>query len=160
MKPVIHSEKHIIQSTLRTITAGAIEVLTLAEAVDVPSTSNVHVSVGAVIKAINVENWVKTNDTSAGSTVIAIIKLPGGKNVPSAAEMANLNDYSNKNNVFYLSQGLTNVGTADAIMNGPGLVLIPKGKQRMALGDEWVQVVFAQALDQNICGKTIYKEYL
>ncbi len=160
MKPIIHSEKHIIQNSLRTVTSGNVEVLTLAEAVDVPGTNNTHVAVGAVIKALNVENWVITGDTAHGSIVMAIMKLPGGVNVPNAAEMANLNDYANKKNIFYLTMGLTNDSANSAIMNGPGLVLIPKGKQRMGLGDEWVQVSFSQALDQILCGKVIYKEYL
>ncbi len=160
MKPVIHSEKHILQKSLSTVAAGAIDITTLASAVDIPGMSNEVVAVGAVIKALNIEMWVRANDAVAGSFVFAVIKLPSGQSVPTAANMANLNDYGNKNNVFWISMGLSNDKLSDAMHVAPGLVLIPKGKQRMSLGDKWITVLFAQALDHNSCGKTIYKEYL
>ncbi len=159
MKPVIHSEKHIIQNTLSTVAAGALEVHTIAKAVDTVGASNTEVSVGASIKAIQVEDWVRTGDTSPGSFVYIIAKLPGGVSNPSTTNMANLNDWSNKNNVFYVTQGLSNDQDADAINISNTFMKIPKGKQRMALGDEWITCLFAQALDQIHCGKFIYKEY-
>lgn len=160
MKPIVHSEKHYVQNTLSTVAAGAIEQITVAIAVDTVGASNNDVAVGSVLKAIDVEDWVRTNDTSPGSFVFAVIKLPNGLGGPTATNMANLNDYPNKNNVFYVTQGLANDQDADAIRVGPGLVKIPKGKQRMSLGDKWVTVLFAQALAQNHCGKFVYKEYL
>ncbi len=159
MKPVIHSEKHILQNSLATVLAGAVGVVTIAQAVDDVTTGNEQVAVGSSIKAIFLEDWVKTNDTSAGSFVYCLVKIISGGANPTAANMANLNDYPNKNNLFYVTQGLSNVGTADALAMHKGWVKIPKGKQRMSLGDTWVSVLFAQALDQNHCGCAIYKEY-
>ncbi len=160
MRPVIHSEKHLVQRSLETITAGLVGQETIAEAVDTVGASNSEVAVGAVIKAILPEMWVRGQDTSPGSFVGAIIKLPNGLGGPSATNMANLNDYSNKNNIFYVTQGLTNVSGAQAYSILPPLIKIPKGKQRMSLGDKWVWVNFASVLDNNQCGKFIYKEYL
>ncbi len=160
MRPIVHSEKHIIQRTLETTTAGLVKTEELAVAVDTPAAGNNQVAVGAVIKAILVEMWVRGQDTSPGSFVAAIIKLPNGLGVPSAADMANLNDYSNKNNIFYMTQGLLDIGNGDARMVTPPIIKIPKGKQRMSLGDKWIWINFAQALDNNQCGKFIYKEYL
>ncbi len=154
----VHSEKHTIQNSLATVLAGALSVIVLAKAVDTVGSTNSDVKIGASIKFLHVEEWIRTNDTSPGSFVWAIIKLPGGVSNPSVGDMANLNDYNNKNNVFHFKQGLINVNTADAIFVGTDL-LIPKGKQRMSIGDQWVIVRFAQALDSNYCGKVIYKEY-
>ncbi len=160
MRPVIHSEKHIIQRTLETTTAGAISTEEIMVAVDTVGSTNTDVAVGAVVKAILIEMWVRGQDTSAGSFVACLIKLPSGFGAPSAANMANLNDYQNKNNIFYMTQGLLDVTTGEARMVTPPIIKIPKGKQRMSLGDKWIWVNFAQALDNNQCGKFIFKEYL
>ncbi len=159
MKPVIHSEKHYIQNTLSTVAAGALELHLMAVAVDIPGATNTDVAVGSSIKAIHVEDWIRTASTSPGSFVWIIVKLPNGLGTPTTANMANLNDYSNKNNIIYCSQGLSNDQDADALVVSNGWYKIPKGKQRMTLGDVWATVLFAQALDQNHCGKFVYKEY-
>ncbi len=160
MRPIIHSEKHVIQVTLETVTAGTVDITTIALAVDVPGTSNSDVAVGAVIKAILNEMWVRGQDTSSGSFIGCLIKLPNGASTPTATNMANLNDYANKNNIFYCTQGLTDLNVGDARQILPPIIKIPKGKQRMSLGDKWIWANFAQALDNNQCGKFIYKEYL
>ncbi len=160
MRPVIHSEKHLVQRSLETVTATMVNQFTIAEAVDIVGASNSEVAVGAVVKAIICEMWVRGQDTSPGSFVGALIKLPNGLGGPTATNMANLNDYANKNNIFYVTQGLTDVNTSFSHQVLPPLIKVPKGKQRMSLGDKWVWVNFAQALDNNQCGKFIYKEYL
>ncbi len=160
MKPVIHSEKHIIQRTLQTTTAGTLNSELLAEAVDTAGSANTGVNVGAIIKAILPEMWVRGQDTSPGSFVGIIVKLPSSLALPSTTNMANLNDWANKNNVFYMTQGLLDVNTSQSNSILPGIIKIPKGKQRMSLGDRWFWINFAQALDNNQCGKFIYKEYL
>ncbi len=160
MKPIIHSEKHYIQNTLSTVVAGAVETHVIAEAVDTVGSVNKDVAVGAIIKAIYVEDWVRANDAVAGSFVFVIVKLPNGAGTPTAGDMANLNDYKNKNNIIFTAQGLTNDKLSDAVNITRNWFKIPKGKQRMSLGDEWMTVLFAQALDQNHCGVFTYKEYL
>ncbi len=85
--------------------------------------------------------------------------MPNGLPFPTAANMANLNDWSNKNNILYTTQAISNDQDADAIPLHKGWVKIPKGKQRMSLGDILAITTFAQALDQVICGVSIYKEY-
>ncbi len=159
VRPTINSEKHIIQNSLETVTAAAVVTNVLGQAVDVPGTSNTDVRVGAVIKAVYNEKWVRTSDTSPGSFVYIIYKLPNGLPFPTAIDMAALNDWSNKNNILYTTQAISNVNTADAIPLHKGWVKIPKGKQRMSLGDVIAVSTFAQALDQVICGVSIYKEY-
>ncbi len=160
MKPVIHSEKHYIQNSLSTVASGALEQVSIAVCVDTVGTTNTDVAVGAILKAIYVEDWSKSASETVANFVFAIIKLPNGLNAPSTAQMANLNDYNNKNNIIYLTQGLASNGSTQPIPLSKGWYKIPKGKQRMSLGDKWVTVFFAQVTDQNHCGMFVFKEYL
>ncbi len=160
MKPVIHSTKHYIQNSLATTVAGAVTATTIATSVAVQDKNSVaEVVEGATIKAVYVEDWVRTNDTSPGSFVYIIAKFPNGVNDPTAAEMAALHTWDNKKNVLYTTQALSNINTSQAIPMFKGWVKIPKGKQRMGLGDKLKTVFLAQALDQNVCGFKTYKEY-
>ncbi len=72
---------------------------------------------------------------------------------------AALGDYTNKKNILYTTQALSNDQDADAIPLFKGWIRIPKSKQRFGLDDQLNFHVFAQALDQNICGFVTYKEY-
>ncbi len=159
VRPTINSEKHLIQNSLDTVLAGATKDNVWAQAVDIPGSANTDVRIGAVVKAIYVEKWLRTNDTSAGAFVFIIYKLPNGLSFPTAATMANLNDWPNKNNILYTTQAISNVNTADAIPLHKGWLKIPKGKQRMSSGDVIAGTLFAQALDQNHCGFALFKEY-
>jgi len=159
MKAPIHSLKHYVQKTLTTVTAGAVELITLANAVapDAVNAGN-EVVEGAVVKAIFVEMWARGQDTSPGSVLMTLLKVPDGQ-VPSFADMTDLHSYKNKRNVLYHTQGLTNVTGDSAIPFIRQWFKIPKGKQRCALGDNLQLVISAQALDTNICGFATYKEY-
>ncbi len=161
MRPVIHSTKHYVQTSLSTVTASTITNVELVDAVQVvDKNSSSEVEEGAVVKAVYVEMWIRTQDTAPGSFVYIICKRPGGVNVPSTAEMAALGTWDNKKNVFYTTQGLANDQDADAIPAFKGWIKIPKSKQRFGLGDHLSFHIFAQgALDLTICGFATYKEY-
>jgi len=158
MRAPINSEKHIVQNSLATVVAGVVSTIILAKAVDIPGATNTDVRVGSIIKFLHVEEWVRSQEVSPGSFVWIIAKMESGISNPGAATMANLNDWSNKKNIFHTRMGLTNDANADAMPLGTD-IKIPKGKQRMGLNDQWVIVRFAQALDSNYCGKVIFKEY-
>ncbi len=158
MRATINSEKHFIQRSLTTVAAGAVLTETLVDGSDTPTSVGL-VRTGALVKALYVELWVRTSDTAPGSFIFTIEKLPSNLVGAGAASMAALDGYSNKKNILYTTQGLSNDQDADALMIHKGWIAIPKGKQRIGLGDRLVWTIFAQALDQNICGVTIYKEY-
>ncbi len=158
MRPPIHSKKHYVQESLMTITAGAVDTNIMVNSLESP-TAVADVVEGALVKAIFIERWVRTNDTAPGSFVAILVKHSGGVNDPSAAEMAALGDWNNKKNILYTTQGLSNVTAQSAIPFLRQWIKIPKGKQRMGLGDTIRLHIFAQALDQNICGFATYKEY-
>ncbi len=160
MKSPIHSIKHYTQNSLATTIAGAVSFTNIALSVAIQNVNTAdEVVEGSLVKAVYVEDWVRTNDTSPGSFVYIICKLPSGVDNPTAVEMAALNDWDNKKNILYTTQGLSNDQDADAIPLHKGWIAIPKGKQRMGLGDRIRTIFFAQALDQNTCGFKTYKEY-
>ncbi len=117
------------------------------------------VEVGATIKAVFVEMWVRAGDTAGGSTLISLYKMPGDGSPMTFADQVNLHDYSNKKNVLYHTQGITNDQDADATPFIRQWFKIPKGKQRFGLGDALRLSISAQALDNIICGFMTYKEY-
>ncbi len=161
MKSPINSTKHIVQLTLSTVTVGTVTSTEIikAKALSLVGTGANEVRAGAVVKAVWVELWLRGQDTSAGSFVCIIQKCSADSNGATAGEMANLMDYNEKNNIFFTSQGLVNHNTGDAIPVYRGWVKIPKGKQRMGLGESFRVTVLAQALDVNQCGCFLYKEY-
>ncbi len=157
MRAVIHSKKHYFQRSLLTVLSGQSEAILFAQAVEAPA-SALAIEEGSSLKAVFVEMWVRTNDTSAGTALISLIKTTDGQ-VPLFADMIDLHNYNNKKNVLYHTQGLTNINTENATPFVRQWFKIPKGKQRFGAGDRLYLVVTAQALDQNICGFMTYKEY-
>ncbi len=113
---------------------------------------------GAIVKAVFIEMWLRGQDTSAGSALVSFVKVPDGQGL-SFGDQADLFSYNNKKNVLYHTQGLVNHSMDGATPFLRQWFKIPKGKQRMGLGDELLLGVSAQALDVNICGFAVYKEY-
>ncbi len=159
MRAPIVARKHYVQKTLTTVAAGTADAERIVFAV-VPSAVNeeFEVAEGAVVKAIYVEMWLRGQETSPGSVLLTVVKTKDGQ-TPTFADMTALHDYTNKANVFYHTQGLTNVNVADAIPFLRQWIKVPKGKQRMAFGDSWWVMVSAQALATNVCGFVTYKDY-
>ncbi len=157
---MVHSTKHYIQKSLTTITAGGVETIPVATGVEV-SLKNLasEVEEGNSIKACYVEMWIRANDAVAGSFVAVLYKTSGDTTAPTAVDMAALHDWDNKKNILFTAQGLTNDKLSDATPFMRQWYKIPKSKQRFGLGDDLKLTIFAQALDQNICGFFTYKEY-
>ncbi len=158
MRPPIHSRKHYVQKSLSTVLAGQSDPILLINAIADPAGTDNVVAEGAIVKAVYVEMWVRAGDTSAGSTLVTVVKTPA-TTVPSFANMIALHSYDNKRNIFYHTQGPTNDQDNTAIPFVRMWIKIPKSKQRFALGDRLYLVVTAQALDNIICGFATYKEY-
>ncbi len=160
MRAVIKSSKHYVQRSLFTIAAGALNVHDFVAAVNVTNKNASHeVEEGAIIKAAYLEVWLNTNDTTAGTYIVIVEKRASGGPDPTTANMALLNDYPNKKNVLYTTQGINNPNTSTAIPALKFWVKIPKGKQRFGLGDVLSCTIMAQTGTLKGCGFEIYKEY-
>ncbi len=160
MKNIINSEKHYVQYSLSAITSGSVANNNLCAAVPVISKNLVfEVEEGSLVKAVYLEFWVTSDDATQGSAIWALEKVQSGTAPMNAAEIAALNSYDNKKNVLHVGMGLipTNV---DYPMNlVKGWFKIPKGKQRMGIGDELQFSILAQSNGVSYCGFSTYKEY-
>jgi len=161
VRPTINSEKHIVQRSLSTIDGQTASTFIVVEADnDLPASR--HVRVGAIVKAVYFELWYLGSASQPVVQTTTIEKLPSGLVDPTSVQMSDLNNYPNKKNIFYTTQGLV----GDANTNPAPLlrqwIPIPKGKQRMGLGDKiiiTIQALAEASNDLEICGVFIYKEY-
>ncbi len=154
--------KHIKQNSKFTVAAGALTSATVVHAVSVTNVTDnaIEVREGSTVKALILEYWVSSN-LNAGQTsfVVCVEKVQNLAGGMTFTESQNLHTYANKRNVLYMTQGLANPldGVAMPVLNQ--ILLIPKGKQRMAQGDKIILSFAFTAGTGSVCGKTIFKEY-
>ena len=159
MRAPIQSNKHYVQISLATILGGANLNTQIADAVTAPAADPQKVRIGAIVKAVFIEIWIRTSETTPG-TVLATFYKGKQDQTLGFAEQVSLHTYSGKADIYYHTQGLTNDTDADAIPFMRGWFKVPKSKQRMALGDSLNLSVASQAaIDNVICGFMTYKEY-
>ncbi len=161
MRAVISSNKHIVQTIPTSVAAGANTAINLAEAVDVPAAGNaLEIKTGSIIKVIYLEYWYTSNSTARGSCQTSIEKVPGSnQGVMGNADANTLHAYDNKKNILELHQGLLPPNVENPLSMFRHWVKIPKGKQRMGLGDK-LNLNFNSIIEGTvICGVAVYKEY-
>ncbi len=156
----VHSTKHYVQQSLATVTGGAQTNVLIAQGVSAPSANlGNEVREGATVKAVFIEMWVRSSSATPSTVLMTFLKTVDLQ-TPLFADMTGLFNYTNKKNVFYHTQGLVNDNDANAIAFVRQWFKVPKGKQRMGLGDSLFLSIAAQApVDVQICGFATYKEY-
>ncbi len=163
MRPIVHSKKHIFQISQSTVGQALISEQEFANAIEGAPSVPFHVAEGATIKACYVELWVSQDSASTvGSYTVILQKNPGNNVVITTANMAALHDYDNKKNILFTGQGLVTPNDGGQVPVLRGWYKIPKGKQRMGLGDTLELVIRNNnltAIDLNFCGLVLYKEY-
>ncbi len=160
VRPMVHSIKHYVQESLATVTGGGVNQIVVASAVSIDANNVVNeVTEGNSIKAVYMELWIRSASTTGSSGQMIFYKKIADATNASATDMAALGDWDNKKNILYTTMGLFNDVDADAITLFKGWIKIPKGKQRMGLGDRLVVSVFSPTIDAHICGFFTYKEY-
>ncbi len=164
MKAPIHSEKHISQFTggAATVGAAAATNFELVKGVAVANKNLVkEVTEGSIVKAIFIELWVSAqNSTAVGNFIVTLEKTNADGPGASYGQMIILNDYPNKKNILYTTEGLSSPEfTAAPIPVLRSWMKIPKGKQRFGLGDILVLTVASQTVGVNVCGFAVFKEY-
>ena len=161
VRPTINSRKHIVQFSPITVAVGGINPITIAEAVqDLGAGTNAaQVAVGSVVKAVYVEVWASSDTDVQGSLNVTFEKIVSGGTDMSFGNSQTIYQYPNKNNIFYTTQGLVapKVGGTPIPFIRQWLK-IPKGKQRMSLGDK-LKINVAGITGTTFCSIYIYKEY-
>jgi len=160
----INTIKHFVARTNTTVLTGVVANVIIADAAVAPASTNTFdVLEGSVLKAVHIEFWIVNGSASNQNTQLTLIveKIPANGTPPTVANMLNLQAYTNKKNILFTFQG-----NLQSALDGAGLmapirdwILIPKGKQRMGLGDSIVLSILPVAADISTCGMFIYKEY-
>ncbi len=115
------------------------------------------VATGSVLKAIYVELWLTSDDTSGSSFAVSLEKLPGSSVAMGYAKSIALDTYQNRKNIFYLTQGLVGPNDEQPIPVMRGWFKIPKGKQRMGENDKWNLNISAISNGLTWCGFALAK---
>lgn len=157
MRPRVNTEKHILQFSPTTVGLGAISNVLAVHAVAAPALSR-DVREGAIVSAIYVEFWIHSDDAAAGSTVVTLEKVPALATPMTYAQSIVLNDYSNKKNILYTSQGLVPPNVQSGLPLIRGWFKIPKGKQRFGLGDKIIINISGISNGVVYCGHLQFKE--
>ncbi len=160
MKAIINSEKRIVQQTLSTVNEGVTQTALVVECKqDVNPSSPQEVSPGTVVKAVYVEMWFFGLGQQQSTTTTVFGKLVGTEPTISSVEMGDLNAYAGKKNLFEIHQGLVGDVNSNPIPFYRDWIKIPKGKQRMGIGDRLFLAVKGITDDTQFCGLYIYKAY-
>ncbi len=162
MKAVVTTDKHYNQWTLATVTpAGTKTEQQISHAVSAADKdTSQEVVTGSVVKAVFVELWITSDDTSGSSFVITLEKVPGGvSGFQTYAQSIALQGYNNKKNVLYTTMGLVGPNDEVPIRIMHGWFKIPKGKQRMGQDDYIVLNISAISNGLTYCGFSTFKEY-
>ncbi len=146
-----------------TIAQSAVDTQIIVLAQEAVSTTPAAVEVGSSVKAVYVELWLgNASSTVVGSYTTILYKNPGGNASATSGSLAALHDYDNKKNILFTSQALVPPTDGGQVMVMKQWFKVPKGKQRMGLGDR-IELVTrnnnATAVDINGCGLGLYKEY-
>ncbi len=162
MKPMITSVKHIVQTSLTLIQEQSILAVLVARVVDAQPTNSFEVVVGSIVKAVFLEYWLLGESSQPCTATWTFEKLPNDGNKMTQTQGQSLDNYSNKRNVFKIGQGIIGDSNTNPIPVIREWIKIPKGKQRMALGDELVfnvSIVGEASNGGEVCGIAIFKEY-
>jgi len=159
MRTPIQSVKHIQTFVGVEVVAANTNQLTLLTSVQDYTGNANQVPVGAVVKAVYIELWCAASGNTQGNLNLNFEKLSGTSSTMNHADALALNDYANKNNVLYITQGLTPDTNANPVPFMRGWFKVPKGMQRMALGNKLVVNMSALVENFNLCGLVIFKHY-
>ncbi len=161
MKAPIHSQKHVIQNSLFAIAGGALTTVTIVNAVNVVNKNlSSEVEQGSIIKAVYVEYWLTGDDAVQGTAIVTLEKLSAAATTMTAAQSGALDSYPNKKNVLFTFMGLTPPNTQYPMVAVKGWIKIPRGKQRFGLDDKLLINFHGQSDGLQVCGFSIYKEYI
>ncbi len=161
MAAPIQTIKHYVQlQRTATVTASVLS-FEIVEAVSVAAVGAAtdQVEEGSIVKAVYIEMWEVADQDAMGSMTAVLEKRPSASPAITSTNLANLGAYPNKKNILYTFQGLTPGQDQNPIPILRGWFMIPKGKQRMGLGDKIVLSITPVSGGCESCGFSTYKEY-
>ncbi len=158
MRPKVHTEKHSINIPIAAVASAGIVQSPISFAAATPAAVT-DVREGATISAVFIELWINSDsDTTVGSFNVSLEYLPGLLTPMTNAQAFSQHGYTNKKNIYYVTQGLSTIQLGNSMPVIRQWFKIPKGKQRMGLGDKLVLNIASLVTALNFCGMIIYKE--
>ncbi len=160
---IIQSIKHYVHRSNTAIAGGNLSGLAVASAVVAPATGNANeVAEGSIIKAVYIELWILSDAVTGDESQFTVVLEKRPSNAPGMtfAQSSNLGAYPNKKNILFTSQAIVgaSIDGNGAVPVMRGWYLIPKGKQRMGIGDD-IALSIAAVGDLSMCGIFTFKEY-
>ncbi len=158
----INANKHYVHLSNNTLASGAISTVKQVESVVAPAAANsFEVEEGSVVKAIYIEIWLYGQGADGIDTQFFMCTMKKPSDAPDLtfAQSSNLGAYPNKKNILYTTQGVIGGTNNNSIPIIKNWLLIPKGKQRMGLGDQIVTYITSLGATVQRCGFSTYKEY-
>ena len=162
MRPIITSEKHIVQLNRATVAGLSIDKLNVVKVIaqDAVATAPVDVRIGTEVKAVYVQLWISGQNNVQSAATIIFEKFVNNAANPTVTDMALLNEYANKKNILKTFQGIVgDTGSTNPVPVINEWIKIPKGKQRFGLGDGCRIIIQAKDTDIEFCGLSIFKAY-
>ncbi len=161
MRAPIHSQKHYVQQSRSQVATVAVSNIDIALSVAIQNVDlGDEVIEGSIIKAVFVEMWL-LDSSNDGSFVVTLAKYPGAVPGLTFAQTNALNNWENKKNLLYMTQGLSaNNGVGNPVPILRQWFKIPKSKQRFGLGDKLILSITNNGLNNlEFCGFFTYKSY-
>ncbi len=160
---IVNSIKHFVPYTNADTTSGGLRntVLINVVAKGAARAAVSNVEEGCKIFGSYVEYWLKGNGASGTDTqfTAVVVLLKSGAVAPTAANMANLQAYTNKKNILYTTQGVIGDNTTQGVPIIRDRIKIPPGKQRFGLGDSLNLILAPVGQSIQNCGIAVYKEF-
>ncbi len=157
---VIDSVKHEVRYSNLLETGGAVKQVIIALAKNTQDISlDTDVKSGSVIKAIFFENNWNVEGNSTSVIDWQLVKVKSGQT--SAIFDPAIPNLPTRSQVFMWGMEMpAGINNSSAIKR-MGTLLIPKGKQRMSEGDQWLLLYrfSVSGANADACGHFIYKEY-
>ncbi len=154
--------KHYINIENAQITSGSTRQVELVQAVGQSLVANASdVVEGSLVKTVYIEMWLKSFAPAGTDTKFQLVieKVPAGAVPITFTQMNNLMTYPNKKNVLYVTQGVLGDLSTQSIPAVRQWFMIPRGKQRFGLDDEFIVSISATAEIIQSCGLAVYKEW-
>ncbi len=154
--------KHYVQKENASLASGAAINVEVVDAVAQSAVTDTQdVVEGSLVKAIYSEYWFKSDAAAGTGTKFQLVfeKVPAGATAITFAGQNNLQAYLNKKNILYFTQGAVGDLSTNSIPMVRNWFKIPKGKQRMGLGDSIVVTISTTGANADVCGFSTYKEY-
>ncbi len=161
MRPIIQSIKHYVQLPQVVLATGVnrVDVIVDGTSVAAVGAATNEVEEGSLVKNVYFEFWIMANQGTQGSCQSSIEKRPSEAPAMTFAQASTLAAYGNKKNILQTFQGLTPGNATAPLSLFKGWIKIPKGKQRIGLGDKIVLNTSPITGGGLLCGFCVYKEY-